>query len=253
MTAIEKAFRKKYLLSQNDILQSLEGYMEYIEYDSDNGYSKELIKNKLALCEKFYEKIEKCVLPVLTQFYWHYSYIDSGYGMELSISDGEALTLSDDGEYISDFTDTNIQRILFVETDYVTPEEFARIQEVSVATVKQWLKKGRLRHAKYIDGSWLIPATSEKPDNRYLPFFYTFDLENPVYIEEFPIISVCDLILIYREDRRYVCDLGNTKTHFSEKMYLSKEEVERLEYALIKSGKAHIQSPIQFIPNIEKN
>ncbi len=42
MTDVEKIFRRDYLFSKGDILQSLELMMDYIENDPETGYTRSL-------------------------------------------------------------------------------------------------------------------------------------------------------------------------------------------------------------------
>ena len=49
ITDEERIFRRDYLISREDILQSLALMMDYIENDPETGYTKALIENKLAL------------------------------------------------------------------------------------------------------------------------------------------------------------------------------------------------------------
>lgn len=63
MTDVEKIFRRDYLFSKGDMLQSLELIMDYIENDPGIGYTEALIKNKLALYRKLYQKVEMSVFP----------------------------------------------------------------------------------------------------------------------------------------------------------------------------------------------
>lgn len=247
MTEIERIFRRDFLFSKEDLLQSLELQMEYIEHDPETGYTKSLIKNKLALYGKFYQRIEKSIFPVLTDLYWHYDYNYTGTGMELWLCNGEDVELSEDEDGISSMSISSEQLLMSVECEYVPPEEFAAIQEVSPSTVNQWLKKGKLRYAKYIEGKWMIPSTAEKPDRDYGFVQYTFNTDDPPVIEEFPIIAAGDSLVLRKDERRFLCSVNNYKTNFHQIMELSREEIERLEYALIKSSKAVAGMPAQCV------
>ena len=101
------------------------------------------------------------------------------------------------------------------------------------------------RYAKFTNGKWLIPSTTEKPDRHYGLIQYTFDINDPPVVEEVPTIAICDSIAISKKGRRFVCYLDNYKTGFHQKIYLSREETESLEYAIIKSGKAGAGMPTQ--------
>ncbi len=252
MTDEERVFRRDNLFSKRDILQMLERQMDYIEHDPETGYTKALIRNKLSLYREFYKKVERSVLPTLTRLYWYYDYMYTGTGMELWLNSDEEIELSDDHEYISSATIGTEDLLLSVDSELVSPEEFAAIQEVSSATVHTWLKKGKLKYAKYVDGKWLIPSTAEKPERDRIHSDYTIDTDDPPVIEECPIVSVCESVTIRKKGRSYKCDFFNYKTDFYETVILSREETERLEYALIKSGKAIPEAPLQRLFEIDR-
>lgn len=247
MNEIERIFRRDYLFSKEDLIQSLDAQMEYIEHNPETGYTKRLIENKLALYRKFYKKIEKSILPALTDLFWHYDYYYTGSGLELWLYNGDEVELSEDKDYISSMGYESEQLLMKIECEYVLPDEFAAIQEVSPSTVKQWLKKGKLKYAKYADGEWLIPSTAEKPA-RYFGFIqYIFDIDDPPVLEEFPIVSAGDSVVIKKVGRSFVCRIDNYKTGFHQRINLSREETEKLEHALIKSGKAAAGMPAQCV------
>ncbi|MBP5166879.1 MAG: hypothetical protein ILP09_06435, partial [Oscillospiraceae bacterium] len=77
--------------------------------------------------------------------------------------------------------------------------------------------------------------------------------DDPPVIEGFPIIPACDSITIYKDGKMLFCDVDNWKTKFHQKMVLSREEVERLEYSLIKSGKATPGMPVQFVISLHRD
>ncbi len=193
------------------------------------------------------------VFPELTELYWYYNYNYSGTGIDLWLCSGDDVELSEDKDYISMMTGTTEQLLIHIDCDYVQPEEFASIIGVSPSTVKQWLKRGILRYAKYVDGKWLIPSTAEKPIRDYGFIQYTFNMDDPPVIEGFPIISVCDSITIYKDGKMLFCDVDNWKTNFHQKMVLTRKEVEQLEYSLIKSGKATPEMPVQFVISLHRD
>lgn len=189
----------------------------------------------------------------MTELYWYYNYNYSGTGIDLWLCSGDDVELSEDKDYISTMTGVTEQLLIHIDCDYVQPEEFASIIGVSPSTVKQWLKRGILRYAKYVDGKWLIPSTAEKPDRDYGFIQYTFNENDPPVIEGFPIISACDSITIYKDGKKLICDVDNWKTKFHQKMVLTREEVERLECSLIKSGKATPEIPVQFVVSLKRD
>lgn len=68
----EELFRENYLFTREDILKSLELFIEHVRLNEENEYSNEVVKNRVKLCEKFIAAVKKCKLPVLTELWWFY-------------------------------------------------------------------------------------------------------------------------------------------------------------------------------------
>lgn len=145
--------------------------------------------------------------------------------------------------------------MLSVECDYLTVEQFADIQSVTPITVRQWIRRGKLRSAKKNGRDWLIPSFEDKPSRGYESVQYLLEDAESIQIDEFPLVSACDSIFIHQDDdkTKFICCFDNYKTHLNERMVLNRQEVEFLELALISSGKAKPGSKIQFIPAIKQN
>lgn len=50
--------------------------------------------------------------------------------------------------------------------------------------------------------------------------------------------------------RKFTCFLDNDKTQFKSQLELTRSEVERLEHAIIESGKVKVEGNIQYFPYI---
>lgn len=145
MNDVVTAFQNSQLFSKSELLQSFELMMEHIENSKETGYAKGSIKKKIELCNKFLTLLKKCKLPTLTELYYFYEYEFTGNGIELNLCQGSDLKVDEDGTCISEMT-ISLERTLFkVECDYMTIEEFAKIQEVTPQSVHKWIQRGRLR------------------------------------------------------------------------------------------------------------
>lgn len=140
--------------------------------------------------------------------------------------------------------------LIKVECNYVTVEEFSKIQNVPIATVQQWICQGKLRYAKKIGEQWLIPSTEDKPLRKYEPVQYLLDKAEPLHLNEFPFVSLCDSVYIFRDDKKskYICSFDKYETKFHNEVILNRQEVEALEYALISSGKANPNDILLYRP-----
>lgn len=256
MNDVVTAFQNSQLFSKSEIIQSFELMMEHIENSEETGYTKNSIMKKIELCKEFLNLLKKCKLPSLTELYYFYDYEFTGNGIELNLCQGSDLKIDENGMCISEMTVTLEKTLLKIECDYVTIEEFAKIQEVTPLTVQQWIQRGKLRHAKKSGDDWLIPSVADKLSKGYQFVQYILEDADEIQIDEYPFVSVCDSIVIMQDDKdkkKFICIFDNYKSGIHERMELSRKEVEVLEYALISSGKAKADNGIRFVPTIDRN
>jgi excisionase family DNA binding protein len=247
----EELFREDHLFTREDILRSLELFVEHERLNEEREFSSEVVKNRVKLCEKFIAAVRKCKLPVLTELWWFYDYQFLENSMELNLCQADNIEVENDE--ISSMTSTVEHTLITVECDYITVEQYAAMQGVEPVTVRQWIRRGKLRHAKKNGRDWLIPDTEGKPRRGFTSVQYVVDNEAHIESDEFPMLAVCESISILQdEDNKniFICYLNNYKTKFKSKLELTRNEVERLEHTIIESGKARVGTNIQYVPYI---
>ncbi|GAB6174525.1 hypothetical protein JCM15765_40030 [Paradesulfitobacterium aromaticivorans] len=251
MDITEKIFREDYLFTREDILKSLELFVEHERLNEEPAYSDEVVKNRVKLCKKFIAAVKKCKLPVLTELWWYYEYQFLDNSMELNLCQADEIEVENDE--ISSMTSTIEYTLITVECDYLTVEQYASMLGIEPVTVRQWIRRGKLRHAKKNGRDWLIPDTEDKPQRGFTSVEYIVENEAQIESDEFPLLSACDTIFILQDQdnkRKFVCFLNNYKTKFKSKLELTRSEVERLEHTIIESGKARVGGSIQYVPYI---
>jgi excisionase family DNA binding protein len=250
----EEIFREDYLFAREDILKSLELFIEHEKLNEEPAYSNEVVKNRIKLCKKFMAAIKKCKLPVLTELWWYYEYDFLGNSIELNLCQADEIEVVNNE--ISSMTSSVEHTLITVECEYLTVEQYATIHNVEPITVRQWIRRGKLRHAKKNGRDWLIPDTEDMPRRGFTCVQYVVENEEHIESNEFPLLSICESIFIMQDEddkRKFVCHLENYKTKFASNIELSRSEVERLEHTIIESGKARVVGNIQYVPRIIEN
>ncbi|GAB6172962.1 hypothetical protein JCM15765_24400 [Paradesulfitobacterium aromaticivorans] len=251
MDITEKLFRENYLFTREDILKSLELFVEHERLNEEPAYSNEVVKNRVKLCEKFIAAVKKCKLPVLTELWWYYEYQFLGNRMELNLCQADDIEV--ENNEISSMTSTVEHTLITVECDYLTVEQYASMLGIEPVTVRQWIRRGKLRHAKKNGRDWLIPNTEDKPHRGFTSVQYIVEKDAQIESDEFPLLSACDSITILQDQNKksqFICYLNNYKTKFHSVLELTRSEVERLEHTIIESGKARVEGNIQYVPYI---
>lgn len=247
----EELFRENHLFTREDIIKSLELFIEHEELNEEPRYSNDVVKNRIKLCKKFLAAVKKSKLPALSELWWFYEYQFLGNRMELNLCHADEIKV-ENGE-ISGMIDTVEHTLITVECDYLTVEKYASMLGVEPVTVRQWIRRGKLRHAKKIGRDWLIPDTEDKPRRGFTYVQYVVEEEAKIESDEFPLLAACDSISIFQDQnnkRKFICYLRNYKTNFSSELELTRSEVERLEHIIIESGKARVEGNIQYVPYI---
>lgn len=247
-------FYNKHLFTKEDLVDYFKLEIELIE--EDEKLTPESRRQKLILYNRFLSKLNKCRLPKLEPADLEYYDCEiTAHCIELVICKaGSDMELTEDGQDIDSLSSTIENTLLSAESDYVTVEQFAKIQEVTSMTVRNWIRKGRLRYAKLADnGEWLIPSTEDKPSRYY--GFVEYSILEPLQIEEFPLVSLSEIISIHRDpdDRSvYKCWFRNFTNQYWRIMELTQKDVEELEYVLIASGKTKAIPTIRQVPSFER-
>ena len=253
MNIKEKLFRENYLFTREDVLKSLELFIDHEKLNEEPRYTDEVVKNRIKLCKKFLAAVKKCKLPVLTELWWFYEYQFLGNSMELNLCHADEIEV-ENGE-ISGMTSTVEHTLITVDCDYLTVEQYASMIGIEPVTVRQWIRRGKLRHAKKNGRDWLIPDTEDRPQRGFTSVQYIVEKEAIIESDEFPLLSACDSISILQDQdnkSKFVCYLNNYKTNFNSKLELTRSEVERLEHTIIESGKARVAGNIQYVPYIRE-
>ncbi len=254
MDVKEELFGENYLFTREDVLKSLELFIEHEKLNEEPGYSNEVVKNRVKLCQKFHAAIKKCKLPVLTELWWFYEYQFLGNSMELNLCQADEIEVENDE--INGMISTVEHTLIKVECDYISVEQYASMLDIEPVTVRQWIRRGKLRHAKKNGRDWLIPNTEDKPRRGFTSVQYIVEKEAQIESDEFPLLSTCNSILILQDQEnksKFICYLNNYKTKFCSELELTRSEVERLEHTIIESGKARVEGNIQYVPYIRDN
>jgi excisionase family DNA binding protein len=221
---------------------SLELFVEHEKLNEEPGYSNEVVNNRVKLCEKFITAVKKCKLPVLTELWWFYEYQFLGNSMELNLCQADEVEIENDE--ISGMTAPVEHTLITVECDYLTVEQYASMLGIEPVTVRQWIRRGKLRHAKKNGRDWLIPNTEDKPRRGFTSVQYIVEKEVKLKVMN----SRC-----YRHATQYLsCRIKITKANsfvtliiikLNSKAFLNLQEVKLKDWniQLLNQGKQELE------------
>lgn len=242
MTEKLALFKKKYCFNKADVQLDFKGYMEQYEPDSEEDYREPYRRTMFELCERFQHALDNCSLPQLTDDWWFYDYEQTNDGINLKLHFCEEFDIEENG--IESMTFTEEFTLLSVKCDYLKVEQFATINNVTDITVRQWIRRGKLRTAKKVGRDWFIPSIATKPARGFSPVSYYWDRLPTILSDSFPFLVGYDCAYIFQNKEvksQFDCILGYPGQNDRVKITLSTTEREKLELALISSTIVRIE------------
>ena len=187
------------ILKKEDILAIRGDFIERIKsYLSEKEFSEELIEKLSGEVDLFFTKVEKSTLPLLNDA-WHYVLILTEKSITLSMRCiGLSVDLDDHYNKKHIWKQVTADYPLIVhELPMLSVNDYSALYGVEAVTVRQWIRRGKLRTAYKNEKEWLIPFLCELPKSkRYAPVCYTFKNDEIVFPAGFEFLKAYDYILI---------------------------------------------------------
>ena len=229
------------LMSKNAILKALQEAQERIsrKAESDKHHSAAYYHALEKLIRQFTDEVKKTVLFEKLEDCWFYDLYITYSGIRLFLEHAVAYNqrCGDHPNYGID------QRFVLISksTRLLSVEEYAREYSVETVTVRQWIRRGKIRNAIKRGREWYIPELTEIPSRGYksaLYMWYEYLYDLP---EEYAFLTQYTSVIINqsRKDKskyEVVFSAGGIKPVIKE--YDTKSR-EKLELFLISDPRIH--------------
>lgn len=133
--------------------------------ETDNLHSAAFYHIYENLLDKFERKICNTVLFAHLEDCWYYELSISYSGAQLSLRHANQGQIGDKGNVV--ITEDQHFRLVTVETRLLTVEDYANTYGVNTGTVRQWIRRGKIRSAIKIGNEWRIPELTDMPVRGY--------------------------------------------------------------------------------------
>lgn len=139
----------------------------YIEKaDTDTSFPETYYALIILLLHSFYEKIENAVLfdslPDGWVYYYEYEYDE----FSLNIEHFRSYELDDDGEFKCSHPDATY-KLITINPKAFSVDQYAQFYKVEQGTVRQWIRRGKIRTAYKEGNEWKIPELTPPPTRGY--------------------------------------------------------------------------------------
>lgn len=238
-------FNSMMLLNKRDVLESFDDFVtHHREKDNEEGYSEGKRKVLLSLCDKFKSELVKCDIPTLSKPWFYYDYSITNDGIKLELRECDDDIEFDDEDEIESMTSSEEYTLAEVKCDYLTVQQYAELYNVTTTTVRQWIRRGKLRTAKKEGRDWLIPALADKPKRGFKSVTYYWKSLSGDILAAFPFLAKTDNVYIFQddEDKKYFHAItGWSGGDHRQKVKLTAREREQLEIMLIAAHEVEVE------------
>ena len=231
-------FNTSHLLNKREVVASIEDFIvHHREKDNGEGYSESRRQAIIEICEKFLEKVKETEIPDVTKPFCCYQYYLKYSGIELTFAKYSDIVLDEDGE-VRESTVTQEYVLVEIKSEYLSVEEYAKLSGVTDVTVRQWIRRGKLRTVKKVGREWKISALSEPPKHGYEGVTYLWENLPETIGEAFDFLPRSGSVMIGQDEwdkKKFLARTWDSDSEQSARVELSTQVRERLELMMIAS------------------
>lgn len=169
-----EAFRECFLTNKDAVLMDIKYRIsELKKHMDDRKHTIGFFNKYINILELFYKKIDDTKLFDNLEDWWSYDYSVTEYGAILHLTYNTGVTFTNDK--VADFACIGEQfNLVEVKTKLLTIEEYAATYNTMPGTVRQWIRRGKIRSAVKAGREWRIPEMAEIPGRGYHWGIYTW-------------------------------------------------------------------------------
>ena len=146
-----------------------------------------LLKDQI---RKFKRKLELTVLPRTLEDWWRYTYELSHKGVRLYVEHINTIWLNEDTGELDEETVDQVFPLISYDARMLTVDEYAKLYDVEPVTVRQWIRRGKIREAEKAGKEWRISELTDVPRRaRYEPATYKWISRLKDVPDEFSFLS----------------------------------------------------------------
>ena len=241
--AVPDQLRDIWLVTKEDVLSWLKGEMGRVTDQSrmDKKHSAAFYYAYTKLLTRFYKKIEDTVLFNRLEDFWHYTISVSSAGAVLSLCYLDNYKVDENSGTLTLYGPGQELPIIRIPGRYLSVEEYASEYGVGAGTVRQWIRRGKIRTAIKNGKEWTIPELTELPGRGYQSATYFYNGNLPDLPEEYEFLNGYTGVVINqdRNDRTKFTVMVATPGKAPVRKVLDTKEREKLELFLISHPNVH--------------
>ena len=183
-------FHSQVMMDREDILRNVHWQIENAQEETETAdiARAPFYRTLITMLGKFEKLIDKTPMFKAPDDWWAYSFEIASTGITLNLEHYSSV-IFDNENVIEDSEVDATFPLLKVKSSLLTVEDFAKRYNVLPVTVRQWIRRGKLRTAYKAGTEWRIPELTELPVRGYRPGRYEWNEKLTDLPEDFKYLS----------------------------------------------------------------
>lgn len=171
-------FNEKNIREKEQLIDEMEFHRDQLKRNAEN--DREHTAAYYSVLDKLFdaliEKTRKTKLFDKLEDWWAYAYSISSDGGKVELQYYKWVQYDNEGEMRTGHIDQSFV-VINVPCRLLTVEEYARLYRVETGTVRQWIRRGKIRTARKFGNEWRIPELTDVPQRGYRAGTYIWSEE----------------------------------------------------------------------------
>ena len=169
-------FHSKVMTQKEDVLTNVHWQIQSAQEEMEDADLARIpfLRTLIEMLGRFEKKIDKTPLFDAPSDWWAFSFEIASTSITLNLEHYTSVIFDADQDVEDSEVDATLP-LLSVKAEMLTVEDFAKRNHVLPVTVRQWIRRGKLRTAVKNGAEWRIPELTEIPVRGYRGARYEWD------------------------------------------------------------------------------
>ena len=249
----EERFSKWALTSKEGVLKRIDWLIQKKKDAASGDVSKSsaYYHNLIGLLQSFRNDVEDTAFMDELEPWWTYTIALYDYKVELTLEHYEDWDDSDEYGEITGSTDAEYI-VVSKQAKLLSVDEFAETHGIEPVTVRQWIRRGRLRCAIKHGSEWRIPVFAQLPRRGYSGATYYWDTPLMDLPKGLEYLADFRSLRIEQNNNKQSFDVYLWKDSYKEQKHITIEESDRVKLELYLISSPYVEeskSCIGYWPN----
>lgn len=202
-----KNLTQQFMKSKVDILTGLHMFEKNVLESTEKNIKHSIgyYRTVERLFDQFKVLVQNAAFPKLTSDWWYYELHFDATGLEVKLIHlADIIFTVNENRFVNTTTGQDASYSLVkVSTKKLSVEEYSSIYNVEPVTVRQWIRRGKIRTAEKEGNEWRIPELTDIPRRGYEEATYSviFSMNDErKYPDEYSFLEGA-LLIIIKQDR----------------------------------------------------